>query len=194
MIYNRILIIGFRCVGKTTISTELAKKLNFECLDVDNLIEGEQGKTIKQITNNGGDWKIFRELETLKIKELLNFDNIIISAGGGLGVNNIKYNSKLTYGDIQSEIIKNSLDTLKILLIANDDVIRERLKNGANSRPDLGIKTFTMDDYIENNIKIMKERENNYREMADIVFDSSSSDILQNVNNLLEIIIKLQKA
>ena len=194
MNYNRILIIGFRCTGKTTISRELSKYLNFECLDIDNLIEEEQEKSIVEITNNGEDWSIFRELETFKIKELLNFDNVVISAGGGLGVNNIKYNSELTYGDIQKEIVKRSVDTLKILLVADDNVIKERLLQGRFFRPDLGNKTFNEEEYIESNLKIMKERENNYREMADIVFDSSSSDILQNVNNLLEIIIKLQKA
>ena len=194
MNYNRILIIGFRCTGKTTISRELSKYLNFECLDIDNLIEEEQEKSIVEITNNGEDWSIFRELETFKIKELLNFDNVVISAGGGLGVNNIKCNNELTCGEIQKEIVKRSVDTLKILLVADDNVIKERLLQGRFFRPDLGNKTFNEEEYIKSNLKIMKERENNYREMADIVFDSSSSDILQNVNDLLEIIKKLQKA
>ena len=186
--YNRVLVIGFRCSGKTTLSKELSERLNFECLNMDSLIEQEQNKSINEITNDGEDWAIFRELETIKIKELLNFDNVVISAGGGLGVNNIQYNDVLTYGDLQREIIKRSLDTLKILLVADEDVIRERLRNSRTIRPDLSGKTFNEEDYIENNIKIMKQREEFYEEMADITFNTDSSNILQNTNDLLDII------
>ena len=186
--YNRVLVIGFRCSGKTTLSKELSERLNFEYLNMDSLIEQEQGKSINEITNDGENWAIFRELETMKIKELLNFDNVVISAGGGLGVNNIQYNDVLTYGDLQREIIKRSLDTLKILLIADEDVIRERLHNSKTIRPDLSGKTFNEEDYIENNIKIMKQREAFYEEMADITFNTNSSNILQNTNDLLDII------
>lgn len=188
MSYNRILIIGFRCTGKSTISAELAKELNFELLDIDSLIEEEQGMTINEITENGKNWTSFRALETLKIKELLNFNNVVICGGGGLGVNNIKYNNELTYGDLQMEIIKNSFDTLKILLTADDEVIKSRLKEESSFRPDLGNKTFNIDDYIESNMKIMKKRESNYNSMADVVFDSSDNDVNKNVNALLKII------
>lgn len=186
--YNRVLVIGFRCSGKTTLSKELSERLGFECLNMDSLIEQEQNKSINEITNNGENWTTFRELETIKIKELLNFDNVVISAGGGLGVNNIQYNDVLTYGDLQREIIKRSLDTLKILLVADEDVIRERLHNSKAIRPDLSEKTFNEEDYIESNIKIMKEREEFYEEMADITFNTNSSNILQNTNDLLDII------
>ena len=190
MNYNRILIVGFRCSGKSTISTELSKKLNLEFVDMDSLIEKEQGKKINEITNSGKNWQYFRKLETIKIKELLHFDNVLISAGGGLGVNDIMYNDLLTYGDIQREIIKSSVDTLKIMLFANENVIRERLKNSKLSRPDLKQQTYNEEEYIENNIKIMKEREDNYKNMADIVFDTSNEDVDINVNNLINIINK----
>ena len=190
MTYNRILIVGFRCSGKSTISTELSKKLNLEFVDMDSLIEKEQGKKINEITNSGKNWQYFRKLETIKIKELLHFDNVLISAGGGLGVNDIMYNDLLTYGDIQREIIKSSVDTLKIMLFANENVIRERLKNSKLSRPDLKQQTYNEEEYIENNIKIMKEREDNYKNMADIVFDTSNEDVDINVNNLINIINK----
>lgn len=188
MNYNRIIVIGFRCVGKSIISAKLAKLLDFECLNMDTIIEKQEGKSIAKITNDGKNWREFREIETLKLKELLSFNNIVISAGGGVGVNNIKYNDMLTYGEIQKKIIKDSIDTLKILLYSDENVIRKRIKNRKKIKPDLAEETFNEEEYVEENIRIMKEREKNYQDMADIIFNTSSKDIDKNVNEIMKLI------
>ena len=195
MKYNKILFIGFRCVGKTSFSEKLSKKIKYKLYDTDKEIEKEQKKTIKEISENGRNWENFRKLELIKLKELLNMENIIISAGGGVGVNNIKYNNTLTYGDLEREEIIKNKETFKILLIANEETIKNRLykrESKQNNSPDLGKITNNMNEYIENNIKIMKEREENYKKMADIIFDTGNStfknildDILKNVNNFI---------
>ena len=190
--FNRFLIIGFRCTGKTSISPLIAQMVGFEFLDMDSLIEKEQNKTIYELTNNGNNWEKFREIELFKIKELLLFDNIVISAGGGLGVNNIKYYDNFTYGDLQREIILRSKDTLKILLTADKDIIRERLYNDKikknNDRPDLDISSSNIEEYIENNIRIMNERQPYYEEMADIVFKTNSNNVTENAKEILKLI------
>ena len=188
MNYNRIIVIGFRCVGKSIISAKLAKLLDFECLNMDTIIEKQEGKSIAKITNDGKNWREFREIEALKLKELLSFNNVVISAGGGVGVNNIKYNDMLTYGEIQKKMIQDSTDTLKILLYSDEDVIRKRIKNCKNIKPDLEEKTFNKKEYIEENIRIMKERENDYKDMADIMFNTSSKDVNKNVNEIMKLI------
>lgn len=188
MNYNRIIVIGFRCVGKSIISAKLAKLLDFECLNMDTIIEKQEGKSIAKITNDGKNWREFREIETLKLKELLSFNNIVISAGGGVGVNNIKYNDMLTYGEIQKKIIKDSVDTLKILLYSDENVIRKRIKTHKNIKPDLAEETFNEEEYVEENIRIMKERENDYKDMADIMFNTSSKDVNKNVNEIMKLI------
>lgn len=188
MNFNRIIVIGFRCVGKSIISAKLAKLLDFECLNMDTIIEKQEGKSIAKITNDGKNWKEFREIETLKLKELLSFNNIVISAGGGVGVNNIKYNDMLTYGEIQKKIIKDSIDTLKILLYSDENVIRKRIKTHKNIKPDLAEETFNEEEYVEENIRIMKERENDYKDMADIMFNTNSKDVNKNVNEIMKLI------
>lgn len=188
MNYNRIIVIGFRCVGKSIISAKLAKLLDFECLNMDTIIEKQEGKSIAKITNDGKNWREFREIETLKLKELLSFNNIVISAGGGVGVNNIKYNDMLTYGEIQKKIILDSVDTLKILLYSDENVIRKRIKTRKNIKPDLEEETFSKEEYVEENIRIMKEREKDYLDMADIMFNTSSKDIDKNVNKIMKLI------
>ncbi len=189
--YERILFLGFRCSGKSIISEELGLKIGIKVFDTDKEIEEEQNKTINEITNNGQNWDKFRELELKKLKELLNTDNIIISAGGGVGVNNIIFNNKYTFGDIQRQEILRSKNTLKILLWADNDIIAERLKKSKlleNNRPDLSGQTVNIEEYIKNNLKIMQERENSYKEMADIIFNTNNSNTDKNVENLINII------
>ncbi len=189
--HKRILFLGFRCSGKSTISKEFGLKIGINVFDTDKEIEREQNKTINEISHNGQNWDKFRELEVKKLKELLNIDNIIISAGGGIGVNNIIFNNKYTFGDIQKQEILKNKDTLKILLWADDDIIAERLKQSKlveNDRPDLNGQTTNIEEYVANKLKIMHEREKNYREMADIIFNTNNSNTDENVENLIYII------
>ncbi|NSW96735.1 shikimate kinase [bacterium] len=69
--------------GKTTVGIELAKKLNYKLIDTDHSIENDQSRKIKDIFSEDGEL-FFRNLETLKLKELINVENAIISTGGGI--------------------------------------------------------------------------------------------------------------
>ena len=69
--------------GKTTVGMELAKKLNYKLIDTDYSIENDQSREIKDIFSEDGEL-FFRNLETLKLKELINVENAIISTGGGI--------------------------------------------------------------------------------------------------------------
>ena len=69
--------------GKTTVGMELAKKLNYKLIDTDHSIENDQSREIKDIFSEDGEL-FFRNLETLKLKELINVENAIISTVGGI--------------------------------------------------------------------------------------------------------------
>ena len=69
--------------GKTTVGMELAKKLNYKLIDTDHSIENDQSREIKDIFYEEGEL-FFRNLETIKLKELINVENAIISTGGGI--------------------------------------------------------------------------------------------------------------
>ena len=197
--YNKILFIGFRCVGKTTLSKIVAEKIHYSLYDTDEEIEKDQNKTINEISDNGKNWYLFRQSELNKIKELLQINNIVISGGGGLGVNDIKYNDKLTFGDLQRKEILSSNDTYKILLVSNEEIIRERLyyyQIKQNDRPDIGNISNNINEYLDNNIQIMKKREKFYKEMANIIFDTTEWDkdkenIKKNVIKCVEDILLL---
>ncbi len=77
-----IFLIGYMCSGKSTIGSLLAKKMNFNFVDLDSLIEQELGLTISEIFLNKGE-KFFRKIER-NILTSYAFDNsTIIATGGG---------------------------------------------------------------------------------------------------------------
>ena len=71
----KLILIGFMGSGKTTVGQFLAKKLNLELIEMDDLIIKKAGKSIKKIFNEDGEAQ-FRELETQVSKSLMNKINI----------------------------------------------------------------------------------------------------------------------
>lgn len=79
---TRIFLIGYMGVGKTTAGRELAKLLNLEFVDLDHFIQNRYNKTIGQLFEEFGE-DGFREIENKVLKEVAQFENVVISTGGG---------------------------------------------------------------------------------------------------------------
>lgn len=79
---KRIFLIGYMGVGKTTAGRELARVMNLEFIDLDHFIQTRYNKTIAQLFEEGGEEK-FRELENKVLKEVAEFEDVVISTGGG---------------------------------------------------------------------------------------------------------------
>ncbi|MGL4607839.1 MAG: shikimate kinase [Eubacteriaceae bacterium] len=80
---DRIALIGFMATGKTTIGPRLAKELNFDFIDTDEMIEQKTGLKISEIFERFGEKK-FRELEFSALKEAMAMEKIVVSTGGGI--------------------------------------------------------------------------------------------------------------
>lgn len=77
-----IVLIGFMASGKTTVGTSLAKRMNMQLVDTDDMIEQNTKLEIKDIFNLYGE-PYFRSLEHQAIKSLSETTNTVISVGGG---------------------------------------------------------------------------------------------------------------
>jgi shikimate kinase len=77
-----LVLIGYRCTGKTTIGRLLAARLGWPLVDTDTLIQERAGKSIQAIVAAGG-WPEFRRLEKETIADVAARDRQVISAGGG---------------------------------------------------------------------------------------------------------------
>lgn len=79
---NNIYLIGFMGSGKSTLAQRLAQILSMNRIDLDQLIEQEENKSIRQIFEEEGE-AYFRKLETYYLKETSKLKNTVVSTGGG---------------------------------------------------------------------------------------------------------------
>ena len=79
---KRIILIGYMGAGKTTIGRALAKELGLSFYDLDWYIESRMRKTVAQIFAEKGE-EGFRTIEYNMLHEVAEFEDVIISCGGG---------------------------------------------------------------------------------------------------------------
>lgn len=77
-----ITLIGFMGTGKTTVGKRLAKRLGWEFVDVDALIEARTKHAIADIFTHHGE-PVFRRLEQRWIHRVSRGDRQVIATGGG---------------------------------------------------------------------------------------------------------------
>ena len=77
-----IALIGYMCVGKTTVGRDLARRLGLRFYDLDWYIEERFHKRISAIFAEEGEAH-FRDLERRMLHEVAQFEDIVLSCGGG---------------------------------------------------------------------------------------------------------------
>lgn len=78
----RIFLIGFMGSGKSHNGKKLAQALNYNFIDLDDYIEEKAKQSIEQIFQQEGE-TYFRHLEQTCLKSMTQFNNIVVSTGGG---------------------------------------------------------------------------------------------------------------
>ena len=79
---TRIILIGYMGAGKTTVGRALSKELGIIFYDLDWYIESRMRKSVSQIFAERGE-EGFRKIEYNMLHEVAEFENVIISCGGG---------------------------------------------------------------------------------------------------------------
>ena len=77
-----IILLGYMCAGKTTVGRALAKQLGRTFYDLDWYIEERFHKKVPEIFAQDGEAK-FRDMERRMLHEVAEFENIVLSCGGG---------------------------------------------------------------------------------------------------------------
>lgn len=136
----RIIIIGYMGAGKTTVGKALSKDLGIPFYDLDWYIENRMRKTIKQIFDERGE-EGFRKIEHNMLHEVAEFENIILSCGGGTPC----FYDNMDYLNQQGETV---------YLKATPEVLYGHLKIGKSVRPLLLNKTpEEVQEFIKEQLK-----------------------------------------
>ncbi|MDR6806191.1 shikimate kinase [Dyadobacter sp. BE34] len=79
---KNVILVGMMSSGKTTLGKKLARALNYQFVDLDKLIEKDQGMEISAIFSQQGE-TYFREVESRILKETSTQKGIVLASGGG---------------------------------------------------------------------------------------------------------------
>lgn len=124
---RRIIIIGYMGAGKTTVGRALAAELGIEFYDLDWYIESRMRKTVKQLFDEVGE-EGFRKIEHNMLHEVAEFENVVISCGGGTPC----FFDNMAYMNLQGDTV---------YLKASPEILYKHLKMGKSVRPLLLNKT-----------------------------------------------------
>lgn len=124
---KRIIIIGYMGSGKTTVGHALSQELGLPFYDLDWYIETRMHRTVKQIFDEKGE-EGFRKIEHNLLHEVAEFEDVIISCGGGTPC----FFDNIDYINRQGETV---------YLKCTTDVLYKHLKMGKTVRPLLLNKT-----------------------------------------------------
>ena len=158
---RRIILIGYMGSWKTTVGKALSKETGMMFYDLDWYIESRMRKTVAQIFAEKGE-EGFRKIEHNMLHEVAEFENVIISCGGGTPCffDNIDYINQqgevvylkatpevlyrhLLMGKVERPLIKNKTPEELIAYITEQVAKREEFYNKARYTLDVSL----MDNY-----------------------------------------------
>ena len=137
----RYFIIGYKNCGKTTIGRKFAHRLNMRFVDLDEVIEEREGKSIPELYSELGDEK-FRTKEWEALKSIVKQDNIVVSLGGGAPCHCDNMNLIERYGEV-------------VYIRLDNELLVSRLKSATKDRP---IVLNKSDDELRTYIEDIRER------------------------------------
>ena len=117
----RVILIGYMGAGKTTVGKALAADLGLTFYDLDWYITSRMRKTIGQIFEERGE-DGFRQIERSMLHEVAEFEDVIISCGGGTPC----FFDNIDYMNQQAPVV---------YLKADPEVLYKHLAMSKNDRP-----------------------------------------------------------
>jgi shikimate dehydrogenase len=160
---TNIYLTGFSGSGKTSIGKKLAKKLNRNFVDIDEIIMNQTNKTISEIFEKNGE-EYFRQQESNIWGNICKEKNQIVSLGGG------------TLHSKQNQEQISETDGFVIYIFSDLETSLNRID--INSRPILAHKN-------SNEIQqLFENRKSDYFNNSDMIILNSS----QNTNDIVEML------
>ena len=160
--------------GKTTLGKVLAQKMGLTFYDLDEYIEDRFHRTIPQIFAESGE-SGFRDLERRMLHEVAEFEDVIISCGGGTPCffDNMDYMS--TCGET-------------VFLNASPEALKAHLLMGKTQRPLIqGKSPEELLDFIKDSLQKRLPYYKKAKHTLSIDVINTNEDITHYVNQIIEI-------
>ncbi len=151
---KNLVLTGMRGSGKSRIGALLGRALGRRFIDIDDLIEEKEKKSISEIVSRRG-WKYFRFLERKTVQKLASMRQTIIATGGGTLMDQrnakiLKQNAKIVFLECPVKILRRRI-------------------SASSHRPSLTGKKNFLDELAE----IYEKRKQKYESVADAIVDVS---------------------
>ena len=153
----RLYLTGYMGAGKSTLGRKIAKRTELPFLDTDKMVEEAEGAEVADIITYAGE-EYFRKAERRALEQTAEFENAIISTGGGLPV----------WGDNQAWMAERGVSVY--LKRSPEQIISRLSPHGRQKRPKF--RGLNDEELLQVMREHLAEREPIY-EKADIVMDCS---------------------
>ncbi len=168
-----IVLVGYMCVGKTTVGRQLAKRLNCGFYDLDWYIEERFHKKIPVIFAEEGEER-FRDLERRMLREVAEFENIVLACGGGTP-------TRFDNMEFMNEVAQT------IYLEAQPETILAHLKVSKGTRPLLQGLTLEETDHF---VRQQLQERNPYYQKAHHTVNVDILDSYEKISDVVEMIVQ----
>ena len=172
---KRVILIGYMGSGKTTVGKALSKETGMMFYDLDWYIESRMRKSVSAIFAEKGE-EAFRQMEYNMLHEVVEFEDVIISCGGGTPC----FFDNIDYLNRQGEVV---------YLKATPEVLYRHLLMAKVERPLL--KDKTSEELIAYITQHLKEREPYYskaRHTLDVTLLDNYDKIKVSVDKLRQML------
>ena len=166
----KLFLIGYMGCGKSSLGRKLAKRADYEFVDMDSVIEQREGAAVSDIFHYAGE-EYFRQKERAIIEEIgAMTGNYVVSTGGGVP----------TWTDNMERM--NTLGQTVYLRRTAEQIASRLSPHGRQKRPKL--RGLNDEELVEFMTKNMAEREHFYSKATHVIECSSYSD-----EEIIEIIL-----
>jgi shikimate kinase len=165
-----IVLIGYRCTGKTSVGKALSERLGKAFVDTDDYIEKKVGQPISDMVAKQG-WDFFREKEKQAIRDTTSSESLIIAPGGGAVLNSENVTNLKRNGVI-------------VLLETTKETILERMR--ADGKTEQQRPSLTGKDPLEEIEEVLEIRRPYYQQAMDFSVDTTSKSIQEVVEEILQ--------
>ena len=170
----KLILIGYRATGKSTVGRLLSKKLGVPFLDTDCLIEAAVGMPIKEFVHREG-WEKFREKEQEVIAALSEKKLCVVATGGGAIMVE------------PSRVLLKKMGILIYLQASLQDILERLQKDagGTQNRPQ-----FSADSLVAETVAALNARIPVYESAADFTVDTEGKSVVRVTDEIYESLLE----